>query len=174
MERTVFMYTIHHISKRIRILLLTAILLLVALVIIDVTGLGRDSLAVAVPLKENTDLARAEFLSQYGWQISTVPIEVCDLTIPQEFDKVYTQYNDLQLAQGFDLTEYRGKTVKRYTYRVLNYPHDITDVRANLLVYDQTVIAGDICTAALDGFMHGLNQNDNGIALKTFYEVTES
>lgn len=103
------MYTIRRLSKRFRIFLLAAAVLLLLLVLIDVTGFGRDALSVAVPLSSDSDMARAEFLSAYGWEVSSVPEEVCEVTIPGIFDGVYNTYNDLQRSQGFDLLDYRGK-----------------------------------------------------------------
>lgn len=168
MGRMISLYTIHRISKRLRILIVSAIVILILLIIIDVTGWGRDAVSVSATLSEDTDMARADYLAQYEWEISTVPLEICDVTIPEEFDAVYQRYNDLQQSQGFDLMQYQGKTVKRYTYSILNYPQEISHVRANLLVYNREIIGGDICTAALDGFMHGFERDDNGSALKPF------
>lgn len=165
------MYTIRRLSKRFRIFLLAAAVLLLLLVLIDVTGFGRDALSVAVPLSSDSDMARAEFLSAYGWEVSSVPEEVCEVTIPGIFDGVYNTYNDLQRSQGFDLLDYRGKTVKRYTYIIHNYPDETDQVRANLLVYDGKVIGGDICTLALDGFMHGFSPEETGVLQQTFYEM---
>ena len=87
---------------------------------------------------------------------------------------MYTQYNDLQLAQGFDLTPYRGKAVKRYTYEVYNYPDLPTGVVANLLIYKDKVIGGDVCTRALDGFMHGFSLEETGVLQQTFFEMMAS
>ena len=50
---------------------------------------------------------------------------------------------------------FRGKTVKRWTYDVTNYPDNRPNVKANILVYDNKIIGGDICSLELDGFMHG-------------------
>jgi hypothetical protein len=77
--------------------------------------------------------------------------------IPAEFDKSYESYNNLQKLQGFDLTEYRSKTADMYTFKVLNYPCD-NDVFANILVYDGAVIAGDLVSYAIDGFLTGLTK----------------
>ena len=57
-----------------------------------------------------------KFLEQYGWTVDENPIEECDITIPKEFDKVMTTYNEIQKQQGLDLTKYQRKTAKRYTY----------------------------------------------------------
>lgn len=166
-----FMYSIRRISKRLRITFVIAIVLFLLLCVIDATGFGRNALSVSVPLSTNDDTGRCSFLAQYGWEVTTVPEEVCEICIPGTFDQVYETYNDLQLSQGFDLTPYRGKTVKRYTYIVNNYPQPVKNVRANLLLYDGKIIGGDICTLALDGFMHGFSMDDAGLMLQTFREM---
>ena len=61
----------------------------------------------------------------------------------------------MQKKQGLDLEKYKGKTAKRYSYVVTNYPGVPEGVRANMVVYNDKIIAGDICSLELDGFMHG-------------------
>ena len=101
--------------------------------------------------------ARIAFLSGFGWEVSAEPLECVSVIIPQQFGDVYRNYNELQTAQGFDLMRHRGKQVTRYTYAVLNYPGQAEYIRANLLVLDDEIIAGDICSVyAKNGFMHGL------------------
>lgn len=101
--------------------------------------------------------ARIAFLSSFGWEVSAEPLECVSVIIPQQFGDVYRNYNELQTAQGFDLMRHRGKQVTRYTYAVLNYPGQAEYIRANLLVLDDEIIAGDICSVcAKNGFMHGL------------------
>ena len=103
-----------------------------------------------------TNEDRRAYLASYGWQVSEEPIAVEELRIPEEFDETYAQYLELQTGQGFDLTPYCGKRVKRYTYAVSNYPTGETGVQADLLLYRSTVIGGDILSADLGGFIHGL------------------
>ena len=79
-----------------------------------------------------------------------------ELIIPEEFDDTYTQYLALQSGQGFDLTQYSGKRVKRYTYEITNYPTGESGVQAGLLIYKNTVIGGDVLSSQLGGFIHGL------------------
>lgn len=101
--------------------------------------------------------ARIAFLSSFGWEVSAEPLECVSVIIPQQFGDVYRNYNELQTAQGFDLMRHRGKQVTRYTYAVLNYPGQAEYIRANLLVLNDEIIAGDICSVyAKNGFMHGL------------------
>ena len=102
-----------------------------------------------------------KFLSQYGWEIEEMPIEECEITIPREFDKVLTTYNEIQKQQGLDLTKYQKKTAKRYTYKVTNYPNYEGTVYANIIIYRDKVIAGDICSADSRGFIHTLSMPEN-------------
>lgn len=119
---------------------------------------GREAAASAAVspkgVKSNQD--RITYLNSYGWTVSEQPISVEELIIPEEFDETYSQYLELQASQGFDLTAYCGKRVKRYTYQVTNYPTGETDVQAGLLIYKNTVIGGDVLSAQLGGFIHGL------------------
>lgn len=74
------------------------------------------------------------------------------MAIPDPFDEVYLQYNALQKQQGFDLEPLAGKVCRQWVYEVTNYPAE-TPVHANLLVYEDRVVGGDICSTELDGFM---------------------
>ena len=87
------------------------------------------------------------------------------MIIPEIFDSVYQKYNELQRAQEFDLTRYQGRRVKRWTYEVKNYPDYEGTVVANLLIYNNTIIGGDIASNALDGFMQGFRRNSEPIVL---------
>ncbi len=86
----------------------------------------------------------ANFLTQFGWEIDREPTEVKDVTVPSEFDKVFSAYNEIQKAQGLNLLRYRGKEVTRYTFRVTNYEGATSPVYANVLVYRNRVIGGDL------------------------------
>ena len=98
---------------------------------------------------------RVEFISGFGWQVAQTPIEEVTVSIPSEFDTVYLGYNDIQKAQGLNLAKYKGKEVVRYTYEVTNYEGYDGTVYANLLVYRNKVVGGDICSADSSGFIHG-------------------
>ena len=95
------------------------------------------------------------FLGQFGWEVNATPTEVKTVTIPEEFDKVFAAYNELQKEQGLNLSKYKGKDVTRYTFTVTNYPNYEGTVYANVLVYRNRVIAGDVCSADVTGFVHG-------------------
>ena len=75
-----------------------------------------------------------------------------------KFDKVFNGYNEIQKRQGLDLSKYKGKTVTRYTYEVTNYENENGKVYANVIVYRNKVIGGDICSANVGGFIHGFSK----------------
>lgn len=106
-------------------------------------------------LKAGTNEERIKFLEQFGWQVESEPCEVTTVTIPQMFNKVYSRYNKIQMEQGLNLLDYAGKECRRVTYTVTNYPDTQQQINANLLIYNDNVIGGDISSTQLDGFMHG-------------------
>lgn len=109
--------------------------------------------------KIKTESDVIEFLKQFGWSVDTKPVEVKTVTIPSEFDKIYAAYNELQKEQGLNLAKYKNKDVTRYTFSVTNYPSYDGTVYANVLVYRNRVIGGDICSADVSGFVHGFEKN---------------
>ena len=98
------------------------------------------------------------FLSQFGWEVNASPVEVKTVTIPSEFDKVFSAYNELQKEQGLNLSKFKNKDVTRYTFAVTNYPNFEGTVYANVLVYRNRVIGGDVCSADVSGFVHGFEK----------------
>lgn len=100
----------------------------------------------------------AKFLAQFGWVVDAGSVEKRDVTIPAEFDKVFAGYNELQKSQGLDLSKYKKKTVTRYTFVVTDYEGYEGTVYANVLVYRNRVIGGDICSADVSGFIHGFEK----------------
>ncbi len=128
-----------------------------------VPTIGADSQAVSgevkidyTGIKTNND--RIEFLAQFGWEVKSEAVESEEVTIPSEFDKVFMGYNEIQKRQGLDLSDFKKKKVMRYTYEVTNYPDADGVVYANLLVYRNRVIGGDICSADVKGFIHGFEK----------------
>ena len=158
-----FVYTCRAGTIRFFAVIVLAVAALAALVIFvpayQPVSAGADSSDEAVRIsydriKTNED--RVKFLSQFGYEVSEDPIETVEITLPEKFDKVYAGYNELQKAQGLDLSKYRRKTVMRYTYEVKNYDgYNGVKVLANVIVYRGRVIGGDVCSADPQGFVHG-------------------
>ena len=123
-------------------------------------AIGASASALPSPKGVRSNQDRIDYLSAYGWQVSEEPIATQELLIPKEMGSEYDDYLALQSSQGFDLAKYAGKTVKRYTYQILNYPTGEQGVQASLLMYKNTVVAADVLSPALNGFMHGLARPD--------------
>ena len=109
-------------------------------------------------MKAETPTERIEFFRQFGYEVKTTPESVKEVIIPDEFDETYTEYNELQKEQGLDLSAFKGARVKSWSYEILNYPgyENSGIIRGNLLTYKGIVIACDISSAELDGFMEKL------------------
>lgn len=98
---------------------------------------------------------RKSFLQSFGWEVSDEPDEILEITIPESFDAVYEEYNNIQKTQQMDLSKYKGKRCKKYTYAVFNYPDYPEGVFATILVYNGKIIGGDVSCLIEDGFTHG-------------------
>lgn len=109
-----------------------------------------------------TDTNNIVFLKGYGWKVRTKAVEKEDIIIPKPFDRVYENYNDIQLKAGLDLRPYMGMKGVRYTYIVENYPKDVgEEVRANVICINNEPVGGDIMTVSIRGFIHSLNFDDS-------------
>ena len=99
-----------------------------------------------------------KFLAQFGWIVDATPVEVTQVTMPDEFDKIFAAYNEIQKQQGLNLLKYKRKKLTRYTFEVTNYSGYEGRVLANVLVYRNKVVGGDICSADVNGFVHGFEK----------------
>ena len=113
-----------------------------------------DTQESARTLDGGSNEERIDFLKSYGWEVETEPKQTQEVRIPQEFNEVFTRYNQMQQDQGFDLSEYAGKTAKRYVYAVTNHP-DGSNYHATVLVHKNKIIGGDVTSSARGGSMHG-------------------
>lgn len=123
-------------------------------------GIAAANAALPNPKGVKTAEDRVAYLEGYGWLVNPEPIAVEELLIPEEFDETYQDYLALQSEQGFDLTKYRGKRVKRYSYEIQNYPGGETGVQAAILIYRNRVIGGEVLSSRQGGFIHGLSLPD--------------
>lgn len=150
-----FVFTVK--SKKIKLFLLFFISIIAIIIGVSIFRSQHNS-EEGIPEKYSTcaktNEDRVNFLSQFGLQVNCEPLEKQKITIPETFNAVYEKYNEIQKKQGMDLEKYKGKACVRYTYQVLNYKNISEGVRANILVYNNKAIAGDICSVELGGFMH--------------------
>lgn len=105
-------------------------------------------------LTDNTQ--RVAYLQSLGWEVKPEPVETLQFLLPDTLAEPYLSYNELQTAQGFDLTPCLGKQVSRYTYAVTNYPDRAEGVQANLYICEDQPVAGDICCPGANGFQEAL------------------
>ena len=103
----------------------------------------------------DTNEKRVAFLTGFGWEVNTQPVQIQEVNVPEKDSEVLSRYNELQKSQGYDLCSYAGKRVTRYVYEILNYPDADAPVYATLFVYEGAVIGGDVTNTAPDGPMHG-------------------
>ena len=115
---------------------------------------GGNTTQTAAPAPSAND-GRVKFLQDFGWDVTTSPIESGRVRIPENSSEVFDRYNTLQKAQGYDLSKYAGKTVMRYVYKVNNYPGATEPVYATLLVYKNQIIGGDVTDTASRGHIRG-------------------
>jgi hypothetical protein len=123
-----------------------------------------------ISYKASNEEERVAFLSQFGWKINEDPIEVTEVIIPSEFDSTYSSYNEIQKNQGLNLEPYKGMRVKKWVYKIENYPNatsEESDIRATILVLDGIVVGGDISSMEVDGFVQGFEFPDESLAATT-------
>lgn len=101
------------------------------------------------------------YIESFGWEVNPIPTEEIEVIVPEEFDEIYQNYNELQLEQGFDLTAYQGELVKRTTFELLNYPDQPDYMCVDILTYGDLVVGADVCSLQLSGFMYGLDELSN-------------
>lgn len=133
------------------ILVLAVVLILIAIWVLD---FGKSGLKDKYQLPENAN--RVSFLQGLGWEVSEVELNCKVVKVPSTFNEVYLAYNKLQRQQGFDLGDYKGKTVEIYTYEVYNYPDKPQNIVVHLVIFEGKLIGGDVCSTEMNGFMHGL------------------
>ena len=102
---------------------------------------------------------REAFLNSLGWEIDRSTEEFRTVVVPDKLEGIMAQYNRMQQAQGYDLSDHLGERCSQYSYQLTNYADSDGTVIITIYVQENEVIAGDIHTTAVNGFMHGLKRN---------------
>ena len=117
--------------------------------------------SVFVP-REDYDLSelagRQAYLRSLGWEIDPETEAFRTVLVPDQLEGIMAQYNKLQLQQGYDLSRHLGESCLQYTYEVTNYADSDGKVIVSLYLQNGQIIAADIHSTALNGFMHGLRR----------------
>ena len=103
-----------------------------------------------------TNEERVAYLEALGWQVEPQPIETLDLQLPEKLEGEWDAYAKLQKGQGLPFSEFAGQAVKRYTYTVSNYPEIPQGVQANLYLWGDQIIGGDVIFTGQGGFQTDL------------------
>ena len=141
------------VDKKKIILVLAGAAVLIA-VLIMLLGGGNEA-APSAGASMSTNESRVKFLTDFGWEVASSPVESGQVRIPEASSEVFSRYNALQKSQGYDLSEFAGKTVMRYVYKIKNYPGATDPVYATLLVYKDQIIGGDVTNTSAKGVIQG-------------------
>lgn len=117
---------------------------------------------IILMFRADDDINRSnlEYISSFGWQVDEKPVDIAYLTIPKNFDSVFSAYSEVAQSGGFDLSACAGIRVVRYSYTVLN--HKDSDgglIRINIFLSKNKIVCADICSLAPDGFVLPLSDN---------------
>jgi len=146
-----------------KILTLLVAAAVVIAVVVMLFGGKNETAPTAAPSLSSND-GRVAFLTGFGWEVVNSPTESTQVKIPQDAGDVFQRYNALQKSQGYDLSQYAGKTVMRYVYEIKNYPNATEPVYATLLIYKNQVIGGDVTDTAAKGRIQGFAMPESGTA----------
>ena len=108
------------VDKKKILMALAAAAVLIVMLIMVFGGSGQDAAPTAAPSLSTND-GRVAFLTSFGWEVASSPTQSGQVKIPETASEVFQRYNALQKSQGYDLSQYAGKTVMRYVYKVKNY-----------------------------------------------------
>ncbi len=98
-----------------------------------------------------------DFLNELGYNANRLLYEK-DIFIPEKFGEVFENYNRLQIISGYNLKKYSGKTAKLFCYKISDAQGLETEYNANIIVYENTIIGGDISSVSIDGKMMPLKK----------------
>ena len=110
----------------------------------------------------NTTEGRAAYLKTLGWEVDPETESFRTVVVPKKLDGIMAQYNKLQLKQGYDLNSHLGESCRQYCYDITNYPGGQGKVVVSLYLQNGQIIAGDVHSTAVNGFMHGLSRSEAG------------
>ena len=138
-----------------------ALIILIAAAILLLLLITAHSVFVPRQSFDLTGLAgRQAYLRSLGWEIDPETEAFRTVLVPDQLEGIMAQYNKLQLQQGYDLSRHLGESCLQYTYEITNYADSDGKVIVSLYLQDGEIIAADIHSTALNGFMHGLKRTE--------------
>ena len=143
-----------HITRRRMALMSLALGLVIGSALLLAGCFGGDKETEVITAATNEE--RVAYLEALGWQVEQQPIETLDLQLPEKLEGEWDAYAKLQKGQGLPFSEFAGQAVKRYTYTVTNYPEIPQGVQANLYLWGDQIIGGDVIFTGQGGFQTDL------------------
>ena len=140
-------------SRAVALLLMIGIILSAAVIL---CSSPRSLFSTGDMLDASQLKGREKYLASYGWVIDADSEEEKTVLLPKTFDGAVGEYADMQTKQGYDFASYAGLECRQFTYTVSNYDGCDGTVYATLYVKGTRVIGGDIHSAEINGFMHGI------------------
>lgn len=152
-----FIYSVRASTLRFFMVIVLTVSLLVGLLVFGGRGDSVAAASVSIDFSGvKTEEDRIAFISQFGIKVKAVAAESEEFRVPENFDRIIRDYNEIQKMQGLNLEKYKNKKVTRYTYEAENYEGQEGTVFVNLIVYRNTVIACDVSSTEPNGFLHPL------------------
>ena len=96
----------------------------------------------------STNELRVNYLKSLKYAVDDSDVSSKEITIPQNFNDVYNEYNSLQKKSGFDLSKHKGKKATVYTYDISG-----SDRQIHIIVSDGKIIGGDVADIKINGEM---------------------
>ena len=147
-------------KKKIAIVVAAVVVVIAALVLLLSGG---ESAPTSAPTNVVNNDDRVNFLTGFGWEVTTSPVESNQVRIPDKTSEVFERYNALQKSQGYDLSNYAGTTVMRYVYKINNYPGATEPVYATLLICKNQIIGGDITDTSAKGVIRSFKMPGSSV-----------
>ena len=143
-----------HITRRRMALMSLALGLVIGSALLLAGCFGGDKETEVITAATNEE--RVAYLEALGWQVEPQPIETLDLQLPEKLEGEWDAYAKLQKGQELPFSQFAGQAVKRYTYTVTNYPDIPQGVQANLYLWGDQIIGGDVIFTGQGGFQTDL------------------
>ncbi len=129
---------------------------ILAVIIITLLLLSQFLSVNAGGIDGSTNAKRVNYLQSLGIKVDETATDIKDITIPENFSDVYENYNSLQMENGFNLKNFKGKPAKVYTYAI----HGDGETVVHLIICSDEIIGGDIASLKIDGNMTGLKRKN--------------
>lgn len=92
----------------------------------------------------------ARFLEQFGLKAEKTFFSDKTVTLPAQYEGVFAEYAGLQRKQGFDLSAFAGKKLRKITLE-MSSGQGLDGWLATLFIYRKTVVGGDISSGGPTG-----------------------